>query len=726
MRTNATLAFTGERFVPEISGNIELEHMHRYIYALAFAKGKTILDIASGEGYGTALLASQAVFVTGVDIAEDAVAHARQKYRLPNLEFRLGSCSKIPLPDATVDLVVSFETIEHHDEHEQMLAEIKRVLKPDGMVIISSPDKAIYTDKRDYHNPFHVKELYRDEFEALFRSHFKNVVGLGQKVMFGSGIVPCVEGSQTAFTSVGMGGTTSNPGLVEATYNLVLASDAALPAAPASFLDVDINASETVKNWRATVAKRDSDITAAKKNIQELTAHLRRLDEFIAQKDTQIAEYLYHLDRINASGWWRLGMWLDRFIRAPRALLLSLLAKSQFATPSTVPEPERVTILPETIALPVTSPNPEVSVVILSYGQVDYTLRCLASITQHPPLSSIELIVSDDCSDASDLEKLRQVANLAFLQPPENLGFLKHANWAVAQTKGNYVLLLNNDTELKPGAIDALVETARTTQNVGLVGSKLVYPDGRLQEAGGIVWNDASASNYGRFDDANKPEYNYVRDADYVSAAAILVPRAVWEQLGGFDESFAPAYYEDTDLAFRLRQSGLRVIYQPRSVVVHYEGISHGTDVDSGVKAYQVANRRHMKERWLSTLLAGQYENGEHVMRARDRSKNCRVMLIIDHYVPEPDRDAGSRNIIEIIKSLQADGWVIKFWPENLFYDPVYTPKLQQMEVETIYSPWVTSFDDWISAHSGEIDLVFLSRPTVSRNYIDLNSTYYP
>jgi len=202
MQTNTTLAFTGERFLPEISGSIELEHMHRYIYALAHAKGKTILDVASGAGYGTALLASHAAFITGVDITEDAVAHARRKYQLPNLEFRLGSCSKIPLPDGTVDLVVSFETIEHHDEHEQMLAEVKRVLKPDGMAIISSPDKAIYTDKPEYHNSFHVKELYREEFEALFRTRFKNVVSLGQKVM--------------AFSSVDLGGTTFRPGLMEA------------------------------------------------------------------------------------------------------------------------------------------------------------------------------------------------------------------------------------------------------------------------------------------------------------------------------------------------------------------------------------------------------------------------------------------------------------------------------------------------------------------------------
>jgi glycosyltransferase involved in cell wall biosynthesis/SAM-dependent methyltransferase len=339
MPTNTMLAFTGERFVPEISGNIELEHMHRYIFASSYAHGKIVLDIASGEGYGAALLAKQAAFVTGVDIAEDAVAHSKEKYRLPNLEFRVGSCSKIPLPDSTVDLVVSFETIEHHDEHELMLSEIKRVLKPDGIVIVSSPDKAIYTEKPDYHNPFHVKELYRDEFEALFGHQFKNVVGLGQKLIFGSGIIPCGQGYAAPFISVEIGAAAAHPGLLEAIYNLVLASDAELPAAPASFLDVGVDASETVKSWSAAVAQRDGEI----QRLQgEFAATQRRSDGIIAEKEAviaekdarlteqraqiaeqraQIAEYLYHLERINSWGWFRLGLFLDKLVHAPIRLI---------------------------------------------------------------------------------------------------------------------------------------------------------------------------------------------------------------------------------------------------------------------------------------------------------------------------------------------------------------------------------------------------------------------
>ena len=182
--------------------------------------------------------------------------------------------------------------------------------------------------------------------------------------------------------------------------------------------------------------KIEEDLLLAKKKVRELTAHLRRLDDSVTEKDAQIAEYLYHLERINASGWRRLGLLLDKLIRVPRILLGSLASKRQVTTPPTVPVSERIAPTPKSsIVLPANSANPEVSVVILSYGQVDQTLRCLNSIAEHPPLNSIEIIVSDDCSGAPDLGKLMKIANLTFIQSPTELGFLKHANWAVTRVR---------------------------------------------------------------------------------------------------------------------------------------------------------------------------------------------------------------------------------------------------------------------------------------------------
>src|SRR5215467_7795286 len=182
--------FTCERYVPEMGGQIKYEHLHRYALCLQLVTGKTVLDIASGEGYGAALLATVAKSVTGVDIEVDSVNHAKHLYYKPNLTFLVGSCENVPLPDNLFDVVTSFETIEHHDKHEEMLDEIKRVLKPGGVVIISSPNRLTYSDEPGYKNPFHVKELYYDQFYELLRLRFKSVRMFGQRLAAGSFIFP--------------------------------------------------------------------------------------------------------------------------------------------------------------------------------------------------------------------------------------------------------------------------------------------------------------------------------------------------------------------------------------------------------------------------------------------------------------------------------------------------------------------------------------------------------
>ena len=183
------MEFTGERYVPQIHGNIELEHMHRYLMACELASGKDVLDIASGEGYGSARLAQSALHVYGVDISTESVKHARSRYPLDNVSFLVGSCDRIPLPDQSVDLVVSFETIEHHDKHEEMMLEIKRVLRPGGSLLISSPDKQTYTIDTNYRNSYHIKELFASEFKELISRHFKQSKHFGQKITYGSAIL---------------------------------------------------------------------------------------------------------------------------------------------------------------------------------------------------------------------------------------------------------------------------------------------------------------------------------------------------------------------------------------------------------------------------------------------------------------------------------------------------------------------------------------------------------
>ncbi len=364
------------------------------------------------------------------------------------------------------------------------------------------------------------------------------------------------------------------------------------------------------------------------------------------------------------------------------------------------------------------SADPVVSVIVPTYGQVQLTLMCLASIADHAPAQPIEVIVVDDAWNGEDNHRLKQVPGIRLIRNETNLGYLHSCNKAAAAAKGHYLLFLNNDTEVSESWLEPMVSLFRQRPDTGADGAKLLNPDGSLQEAGGIIWRDASGWNFGRSDDPSKPAYNYVREVDYCSAAALMVERQVFANLGGFDKIYAPAYFEDADLCFRLRRIELKVLYQPAARVVHHEGMSHGRDTSVGIKSYQVANRRAFIGRWADVLAHEHFPNGNNVFRARDRAMHGKVILVIDHYVPTPDRDAGSRSIMAWLRIMLQAGVIVKFWPHNLNYSPGYTEALQDMGVEVFYRPDQPVFESWIKQVGGEIDTVLVCRPEVAEDLI--------
>ena len=351
----------------------------------------------------------------------------------------------------------------------------------------------------------------------------------------------------------------------------------------------------------------------------------------------------------------------------------------------------------------------DVSIVIPVFNQFHFTQACLGSIQEHQGTERFEVIVVDDCSTDATPEVVSQLAGVIYLRNETNSGFIASCNHGAERARGKFLVFLNNDTLVKAGWLKALLDTFAEQPGTGIVGAKLLYPDGRLQEAGGIIWQDASGWNYGKFDDPEKPEYNYLREVDYCSAAALMIPKALFESVGGFDASYAPAYYEDTDLAFKVRQAGYKVLYQPLSEVIHYEGATGGTDLSTGTKKNQDINRSRFAENWAAEL-AAKPVNGELSFLRQPQKPSGKNILVIDHHVPTPDRDSGSLRMFQILKLLHRLGHRVTFVPDNLAKMDSYTCELQKRGIEVVHYPHVVKVHDYLLSHGSEFDIVMLSR----------------
>ena len=368
---------------------------------------------------------------------------------------------------------------------------------------------------------------------------------------------------------------------------------------------------------------------------------------------------------------------------------------------------------------------PKVTIIIPCYNQIRYTYKCLYSIMVNtdPIETPYEVIIADDVSTDTTKNVKNYVENIIVNRNQENLGFLKNCNEAAKLARGEYIYFLNNDTEVHKGYLSSLVKLLDENSSIGMVGSKLLFADGKLQEAGGIIWSDGSGANYGRGDDPTDFKYNYVKEVDYISGAAIMIRKNLWNIIGGFDERYAPAYCEDSDLAFEVRKFGYKVVYEPTSVVTHFEGVSNGTDTsdETSIKSYQAKNVEKLKEKWAKELL-NQYERSDEpdYFRARERDQDKKTILFIDHYVPTWDRDAGSKTVYSYMMMFKKMGYSVKFLGDNFLLNEPYGEILQQAGIEVIYGNDVQAgLWEFLRNNKKSFDFVFLNRPHIATKYID-------
>lgn len=400
--------------------------------------------------------------------------------------------------------------------------------------------------------------------------------------------------------------------------------------------------------------------------------------------------------------------------------------KAQFYV---VPSNQRVSLyMPDPAAtgpsaLP-TSVRPVSSIVIPVFNQLAHTLACLRALAEHPPRIPWEVVVVDDGSSDSTSEVLPAIEGLIYVERAKNGGFIEACNDGAKRARGEFIVFLNNDTVPQPGWLDHLIETFTSFPRAGLVGARLLYPDGRLQEAGGVVRHDGRADNIGRLQSAHNPVYGYVRQVDYCSGAAIAIPSSLFWKLGGFNTAYSPAYYEDTDLALRVRQAGRDVLYQPAASVVHFEGVTAGRDERVGVKAYQARNVERLRNEWRSVLEA----HPDHEVAQVDLTRHLyrRQILVVDALVPTPDQDSGSLRLTNLMRLLIDEGAHVVFLPANRAHAGPYTGLLQGLGVETWYAPFAERAPRWLRRHGARFDAVVLCRHYIAREFLPLVHQYAP
>jgi GT2 family glycosyltransferase len=350
------------------------------------------------------------------------------------------------------------------------------------------------------------------------------------------------------------------------------------------------------------------------------------------------------------------------------------------------------------------------------YAHAELTEAALCSILENTDNVGYEVILVDDSEDPPTKALLQRIEGARVITNDSNLGYRRSVHRGAGAARGRWLVLCNNDIEVQPGWLAALIDCGESAADIAVVAPKYLYPNGSLAEAGGIIWRDGTGANYGRGDDPARSQYEYRREIDYGSAAALMVRADFWADAGGFDERFDPMYYEDTDLCFEARRRGLRVMYEPRAHVVHVEGATAGVDESSSHKRHQLQNRPKFVEKWHSVLAAQHLENDLANLWLAANIRGGPRVLVVDHRVPTWDRDSGGLRMRGILHELVGLGCRVTLIPDNGLPMQPYTRELQRLGVEVCYG---TDPRHKLAVIGPGLSVVMLSRAAVASRWLE-------
>ena len=364
--------------------------------------------------------------------------------------------------------------------------------------------------------------------------------------------------------------------------------------------------------------------------------------------------------------------------------------------------------------------DPLVSVIVRVSATAETVKRCMSALLDGLADVAADITVVDDGADPDVGRALSGIQGLRGFEKAGDAGARRALNAAAAASSAPFICFLDDAAQIAPDCLPAMLAVMRAQPACGAVGVKLLSPDGRVRQAGGVAWRDGSRCSYGLGEAEDAPHCNYLREVDYCSGAVLMVRRDAIRGRDAFDDAWHGVDSAEVGLAFDLRRRGWKVFYGPRAVAVHHGPAWRQGDLTDGARSAMLGEAAFLA-RWRGTLERRHFAPCQCMFRAREHARDRRVLLVVDHYVPQPDRDAGSRAIHQTMLELQAMGFVVKFWPENQDYTPGYRALLEDAGIEVVAGErWGNRFERYVRYAGSELDVVLLSRPDVASGVIDL------